>query len=54
MKFTQFYTFIEAYMPYLASKPMFCNLFFPTAHPNLTMAPEGTPQNLALWRGGTK
>jgi hypothetical protein len=32
MKFTQFYTFIEAYMPYLASKPMFRNLFFSPQH----------------------
>jgi hypothetical protein len=24
------------------------------AHPTLTTAPEGTPQNLALQKGGTK
>jgi hypothetical protein len=29
-----------------------CSL--PMAHPTLTMAREGTPQNFALWKGGTK
>jgi hypothetical protein len=28
--------------------------FLPTAHPTLTMAREGTPQNFALRKGGTK
>jgi hypothetical protein len=28
--------------------------FLPTAHPTLTMAPEGTPQNFASRKGGTK
>jgi hypothetical protein len=32
----------------------FHNLFLPTAHPTLTMAHEGTPQNLALRKGVTK
>jgi hypothetical protein len=28
--------------------------FLPTAHPTLTVAREGTPQNSALRKGGTK
>jgi hypothetical protein len=28
--------------------------FLPMAHPTLTMSHEGTPQNFALWKGGTK
>jgi hypothetical protein len=28
--------------------------FLPTVHPTLTMAHEGTPQNFALWKEGTK
>jgi hypothetical protein len=32
---------------------MFRNLLLPTAHPTLTMAPEGTPQNVYLMKEGT-
>jgi hypothetical protein len=28
--------------------------FLPMAHPTVAMAHEGTPQNLALWKQGTK
>jgi hypothetical protein len=32
----------------------FRNHFLLTTHPSLTKASEGTPQNLALWKGGEK
>jgi hypothetical protein len=36
------------------SKPVFRNLCLLTAHPTLTMAPGGTPHNLALRKRSTK
>jgi hypothetical protein len=33
---------------------VFCNVFLLTAHPTLTMACEGTPQNFALRKMDTK
>jgi hypothetical protein len=36
------------------NRAVYCNLFLPTAHPTLTMAHEGTTQNFALRKGGTK
>jgi hypothetical protein len=34
------------------STPEFRNHVLLTTHPSLTKASEGTPQNLALWKGG--
>jgi hypothetical protein len=33
---------------------LFCNFFLPTAHTSITMAREGTQQNVALRKGGKK
>jgi hypothetical protein len=38
----------------LCISAVFRNLPLPTAHPTLTMAHEGTPQNFTLLKGGKK
>jgi hypothetical protein len=41
-------------MVFLYTRKVFHNLLLPTAHPTITMPHEGTPQNFALRKVGTK
>jgi hypothetical protein len=43
-----------SYYHLLTFKPVFCNLFSPTAHPNLPKTHDGIPQNFASQKGDTK
>jgi hypothetical protein len=39
---------------HLSSRAVFRNLSSPAAHPNLSKTHDGTPQNVASRKGGTK